>query len=290
VLKLRYCNLQGIPYQAFGDTSPVRNVHVDNNPLEIVTPEQLAVLSGLEMLDMSDCQISQIFPEAFAALPRLRSLHLENNFLRKLEHETFSNLKHLTMLNLQRNQVGSVQELTFQDLQRLEILKLNTNSLQHIPENVFKGLNKLQSVSIFNNQLQNIGTAFAELPELINVSLDSNFIQILDKDAFRGSQNLVTIDFQYNQIKHIHPDTFNELSKLEILNLQGNPLTTESAMALPFCAKFDYGPLISQIDPETLHSYVIQYSENKAFISQVLYSRKLLEKTWAFLRLIGYHH
>jgi len=287
-LKFRFCNLSTIPTHAFGDDSGIRNLLLNNNPLETLDSSSFDNLDQLQMVDLSDCQIHELGEYSFSNLRQLRSLQLQQNRLSKLENYTFGQLHELRSLNLQNNRLETLSRETFCDLLRLENLNLSHNRISQLHPSVFTPLKNLVTLSMVNNQLRSLDGLFDELTSLLNLGLNSNFIKTLNKQVFLQFGSLITLDLQYNQIHSIEPGTFEKMEKLEFLNMDDNPLDVESALHLPGIARFDYSTIIGNIDPDTLHNYIIEFSENTSFINHAIYSGKVLDKTRAFLRLIGF--
>ncbi len=94
------------------------------NENEIETPGFLC--DGLEMLDLSQNRIEDIFENSFIHLKKLMVLDLEANGLKYLTKGTF---KGLNELNLKSNKLVDVEPDAFEDLSNLKFLNLSSNRI-----------------------------------------------------------------------------------------------------------------------------------------------------------------
>ena len=132
-LELKNCDLKNpVDPKVFGDRvlMDIIELKLSGNPLVIpedgpLLPKQL---SGLEILDLSNC-------------------NLEN-----LHENVFSRTKNLTQLNLSGNKITGPDNLAgLKKLRLLEHLDLSSNNLRTIHPRVFKANPRLLSVNLMNN-------------------------------------------------------------------------------------------------------------------------------------------
>jgi Leucine-rich repeat (LRR) protein len=116
-----------------------------------VTVKQILEMGrGLQILDLTDCDITAIEDGAFNSLTDLISLKLSENIIRKIGNKTFSS-------------------------PGLEILYLDRNGLEVIEDDAFAQLPMLRKLRLQNNKLENV---FFTLPSSLNI-LDISHNNIL---------------------------------------------------------------------------------------------------------------
>lgn len=286
-VRFQFCDLSTIPNHAFPRDNFVRTIDFQHNPVNTLQGNVLSNLNDLEMINLSHCGLDSLHKEAFNGLYKLKSLILNHNTLTSLDNNGFQGLYSLRNLEIMHNSINKISSSAFIDLDNLQTLKLSHNHLDQLPDDVFIGSTMLQTIALDNNRLNQIGRQFYTLKSLVNLNLEMNFIHTIATDALKHANNLASLDLETNQIADFDHDLFSECRNLEYLDMRNNPLGIDAALALPEIARFDFTDVISSIDPESLHSFILTHPENMNFITQAKYSGKLLEKTWAFLRLIG---
>ncbi len=102
----------------------------------------------------------------------------------------------------------------------LKELDLYKNSLSSIHEKAFKGLGNLVKLDVaMNNLTQTI--ALKQLPRLKELNISFNKINLNDENLFKNgfSNEIIRLNLRFNYFSHMQASMFNELSKLEDLNL-----------------------------------------------------------------------
>ncbi|XP_069798470.1 uncharacterized protein [Narcine bancroftii] len=110
-----------------------------------------AGLTRLEILDLSSCNISDIF-NIDDDLHSLEILNLDQNHLKRLPSNFLSNAPNLKILHLEKNHLQELPEDILDASNQIQQLYLDFNKLISIPPNVFKP--SLEKLSLFNNTLQ----------------------------------------------------------------------------------------------------------------------------------------
>ena len=177
------------------ETPVINRSYVDG--VDFYISRELTVLDGWNLLDSKK---------------DYRSISFSNNFL------TYFNLESLAGLN------------------KLEKLDLGGNQLTVLNPEAFAGLNNLKKLNLASNQLEDISGAFRPLVNLEELNLVNNRLNTLNSEAFAGLNNLKKLNLslevvyrsgptKYNKIKSVSEKAFNQLNKLEELDLGGNQLT-----------------------------------------------------------------
>lgn len=132
-LELNNCDLKTpIDPKVFGDrlTTDIIELKLSGNSLEVPDDGPLlpTQLSNLEILDLSNCNLT----------------HLNENL--------FTTTKNLTQLNLSSNTISGTENLAcLKKLRMLEHLDLSNNSLSTVNRRVFKFNSRLLSVNLLGN-------------------------------------------------------------------------------------------------------------------------------------------
>ena len=236
------------------DQGQVIGLELSSNGLTGGLPADLAwdAFTNLELLNLSDNQLTGQIPEELGDIPILYILNLSNNDLSGPIPPQLGNLTNLNRLNLHGNQLsGSVPEQLGR-LSRLEVLYLSENRLSgSIPEalgsitglrvlsldnNLLTGpipesvdnLSELQWLNLQNNELT--GEMPAELGDLSNLNgltLYNNLLTGEIPAELGNLSNLTDLELHVNRLTGEIPAELGNLSGLQWLNLQHNRLTGE---------------------------------------------------------------
>ena len=235
------------------------------NPLTSISADAFSGLSKLKHLSMMNHSLTSLPEDVFDGLSNLVGISLYNNYgyrhgLTSLPEDIFDGLSNLKHLFLHGNQLSSLPEDVFDGLSNLEDLGLGVNYLKSLPEDVFDGLSNLKRLYLQDNKLTSLPKdIFNGLSNLISIMLINgrgNKLTCLPKDIFDGLSNLRYIyagdlphceqpktqnicerldalndagtvcDLSGKGIKSLKAGDFNGLSKVRILHLHNNALTT----------------------------------------------------------------
>uniref|UniRef100_A0A8B9L1Q5 Si:ch211-117l17.7 n=1 Tax=Astyanax mexicanus TaxID=7994 RepID=A0A8B9L1Q5_ASTMX len=145
-----------------------------------------------------------------------RIIHtLSSNALSVLPPGVFRRLVNLEQLHLDGNQLVSLSRMP-----RLKELYLYNTNLSTVPWNLFANMTGLMSLNLH-----------------INEKLTS-----LPRNLFCCLPNLLKLSLRYNSLQALQPDQFSQLTKLQILLLNGNMLQSLPARIfynLPKLAKLE---------------------------------------------------
>ncbi|XP_067846185.1 toll-like receptor 3 [Heptranchias perlo] len=110
-----------------------------------------ANLTGIEVLDLSSCNISEIY-DVDENPSSLAVLYLDHNQLDRLPSNFLTNAPSLKILHLEENHLQELPESILEASDQIQELYLDSNSLISIPPSVFKP--SLVKLFLFNNTLQ----------------------------------------------------------------------------------------------------------------------------------------
>ncbi|KAG6926163.1 Toll Like Receptor 5-like [Chelydra serpentina] len=230
--------------------SGVRLLDISHGYIFSLNPYVFQSLGDLELLNLHYNKINQIQKQAFFGLRNLGTLNLSYNILGELYDYTFEGLQNVMHIDLQQNHIGVIAGNSFRDLTRLKMVDLRDNAIKTLPSfpamiTLHLSDNKLVSVgnqrihattflNLERNRLDNLGDLYMllQVPDVQYILLRQNRLSYCVKsvDVIENNQ-LVYLDLGENMLKLVWDrglclDVFRALSKLEVLHLNNNYLTT----------------------------------------------------------------
>ncbi|KAA9357314.1 leucine-rich repeat domain-containing protein [Larkinella humicola] len=173
----------------------------------------LDTLTNLTEMSLSSNQISEI--KGLDTLTNLTELSLDSNQISEIKG--FDTLTNLTELYIYSNQISEIKG--FDTLIKLTELYLYSNQINEI-----KGLDTLTNLTrlyLSSNQISEI-KGLDTLTNLTVLSLSSN--QISEIKGLDTLTNLTVLSLDSNQISEIKGLSPKQLERMEILNLDDNPI------------------------------------------------------------------
>ncbi|XP_052762397.1 toll-like receptor 6 [Mya arenaria] len=248
VLEVRNSTLDRIPDNALKNLTSLERFDLSFNPITSVTKRAFDGGKSLTELDLSDCDISDLFPYFCDYLPNMTNLYLQNNRFKRFDFEDIVNCTALKMLNISGNHLTVVQgeavglisiehidfsrnqvnvlNTTFKGLQNLKHLHLQDNVLDHLVEGQFEGASNLVYVNLANNMIHKT-TNFTKVFTMVNLThlhLAQNKITILENESFTALRNLEVLDLGGNTIHTLRNEMLAGLSSLKQLKIYSNRL------------------------------------------------------------------
>lgn len=192
-----------VTLKGFGYLPKLKILTVSANKLEtLITspnddgyPKGLLGLTGLEVLDISYNNITDLYGLNFAPLKDLKILNASNNNITKLEY--IDHLKDLREVDLSNNRIRQLDSSSFSTSQQIACLRMEENGLRTL--NHLDKLEKLQFLFLHSNRIADFWDIekLENLPKLMELCLTSN--PIYKKPMYRASiikrlQNLLILD------------------------------------------------------------------------------------------------
>ncbi|KAJ8255735.1 hypothetical protein COCON_G00195990 [Conger conger] len=225
-------------------TQNITEIHLSENHIKHISTNAFNGLQNLTYLDLrwaNQNQAVYIEKGVFAQLTNLAKLNLCGNILPNVPESLPSGLK---MLNLSKNKIISISPEIFTKLQKITELVLSKNCYywnpcgkEYDPGN--GSFSSLTELNILDLAFNNLSSVPKELPpSLQHLDLASNRIRQVTAEDFIWLTNLTILELQGNcprcynspypcdpcQYITIHDLAFQNLTKLETLNLAGNSL------------------------------------------------------------------
>ncbi len=228
-----------------------KNLYVFKNSIESLSQEDFLELESLEMLDLSQNQLTELPDFVFEPLSSLHNLDLSANQIVHISKDSFAGLEHLERLYLYSNLIESIHPAAFDGLQQLLELKLQGNKLAILPA---LKMPHLLLLDLRFNSIPSPGPNDLQTPKLESLKLSGLELSSLDEELLGGFKNLHELDISNNQLTTF-PGVLREARGLVSLSLAGNPMGPvkwEDFEKLSELQELDISNLSLQGLPETL--------------------------------------
>ncbi|MFX1571206.1 MAG: leucine-rich repeat protein [Promethearchaeota archaeon] len=193
----------------------LKKLSLNNNLIKEI--DNLNSLVSLEDLNLSHNMIKDI--RNLEHLAKLKRLNLSFNHIEKIMG--LSKLNNLLWLYLNDNRISQIEVLMSAD--KLKGLYLSNNSIKKIE--FLDNLINLKKLDLSNNEIKKI-EGLDHLAELQELYLDGNNIKELE--GFDGLKNLIIFHIGRNNLSKFRNESIKNLTNLNFLFLNENPLDMES--------------------------------------------------------------
>lgn len=248
-LELQYNNIRNVSRESFHGLLRLRHLNLEGNRIKMMEArtlihltqvthllvahnhlasfDRLEILSPLiQTLDLSGNNLDRV-PQGMH--PFVRNLKLGRNSIRKILLDDWNNYGSISSIVLDHNLITQVQEDSFAHLQLLTSLSFLGNRLKDVPVNLPSNLRHL---NLEGNEVTRLEkNSFRGLWILEHLQMGKNLIKVIDPNTFCDLLNLRSLHLEENQIEHFG-SIFHNLSRLELLDLSGNPLKSLSSDSL----------------------------------------------------------
>lgn len=265
-------NIININSSSFEEAHSLKVLKLSGNNMTSLRNYTFSGASFLARLDLKRCNITEINVHTFVGLSQLTFLDLSENHIHTLPSVVFNNLIMLKVLNLGSNQIETIDFRLLIRQGLLRSLILSKNRLTNILTKAFitSNLDTLDldhNPTLKNLKLSELSMKHLETIKVNNCSLETLFVP----------PKAITVEAAYNNISHVVPAwTLNDqdfmlrrlnldhnkltnfgnltkFDKLEMLDLNGNLITTLNVTQLKFMEKLTLlqvarNPLVDAID------------------------------------------
>lgn len=199
-----------------------QNLYIFQNGIDTLSQDDFKGLGELELLDLSQNELTEIPDGVFGMLSKLKNLDLSSNHITHIQKHSFSGLVQLERLYLHENRIQSIHLEAFEGLEMLLELKLQGNQLSSLPSLHFP---RLLLLDLSHNNIPSLGPSDLQTPHLEALKLASLQLTSVDEDLIASLGNLHNLDISENQLTEV-PQALKQdsLKGLIKLSLAGNPL------------------------------------------------------------------
>lgn len=221
-LSLASNRLSNLSADVFESSSSLISLDLNNNLLDNYRPLFDAlqpIQSNVKELKLNGNNLSSMLD--FPALINLELLDLSNNNISYIPKTTFHTLSKLNYLHLSSNRLFSINDLVFARMENLLILQLNNNYLSKFPNLTY--LSRLQILDMTNQNAR-----LTEIPDYaferrdrnqthysLSLILDSNdFIKYGSRSfcsRYTNSSQIHNINLSYRSMKNLHKCLLKQL-------------------------------------------------------------------------------
>ena len=219
-LKLHNNRLSTLPHDIFDGFKILSDLSLHSNRL--VTLPDFSSMSKLRYLRLSNNRLT-IYPDSLKALS-IKYLWLQNNKFAHFKNTFFRcNLVHY--LDISGNKLYYLQNGLLDECLELRVLIGGDNEIRELPHGIFDCLQAVFKLSLkFNNLSMLHATVFHSMRSLQHLHLEGNNLVSLPVNIFTFNIKLRHLTLSWNKIFAIYPETFETLTKLEVLELEGTNL------------------------------------------------------------------
>lgn len=238
---------------------PLKNIvwlSLDNNNLKIISKDALRTLRSLQYINLESNKFIDLPVGLFNNIYHynLKDIRLSYNHINKLSSKSFYSLNNLQSIVLTGNNIQQIDAFSFYDLPRLLTVVLSQNRISIIEADAFVGAISLRKLDLQINELRDFSlnifnNVSLSSPLMLNLSRNDismltysdgiTSIRIENLDLSRNklseipsmalnlmAKSLINLNLGYNSIFQIHPFSFSNLTRLEVLNLQHNAIVS----------------------------------------------------------------
>lgn len=228
-LSYRYNHIRSVSFNAFRHMPNLKTLKLNINTIAFLHKKALKGLTRLEMLRLDNNLLTDLYDSIFEDLVSLQTLNLRNNRISVIFNGTFLSLGNLTTLDLGGNKISQILPSGLEGLKRLSKFYLDGNNLKVIESSLYRAFQyTLRVLDLKGNQIRFLDpdksyAPFINLKNLRELKLDGQLphgLTILPRTLFRGLYSLKDLYLTNNKISYLHPDTFDDLKRLEFLTLE----------------------------------------------------------------------
>nr|XP_046273138.1 toll-like receptor 13 isoform X2 [Scatophagus argus] len=216
-LDLSDTHMTELPKGSIRFMKQLRYLNVGTNSLTKV-PDDIRSLSSLEILILTDNEISCLSCDDFINTTRLTELHLNINHIAKLNRCVFENLTELKVLDMSDNLLWTFADAFKTGLKKLKFLYLSQNDVSVFEDHVFESLGSLEYLEVVSHKVGRVyPNSFEGLDNLqtLSVSLPLEY-----ECNFRGLKRLENLTIYLNtDFKNSRPSYYEDLFHLKSLKV-----------------------------------------------------------------------
>lgn len=224
-LSMKNLGISAMADGVFSDMEHLSHLFIEGDNIDI-RPE---IFEGLDLkggtLSLINMSITSLPENIFAQFDGLLELTLEKNPLSELSSESIYGLTWVSWVNLAYTNIVIPPGL-FQHVFRVHHLDVSGTPFTFTP-GIWDGA-RLEVLMLENAGITNInGDSWTGLGRsLTRLSLNGNHFEILESQSFKGLRGVYDLGLENCGIKMIKAGSFEDLTSLAQLKLQGNPIVS----------------------------------------------------------------
>ncbi|KAG7949253.1 hypothetical protein I3843_13G052600 [Carya illinoinensis] len=225
ILDFMWNSISGSIPKEIGNITTLKLLLLNGNKLTGPLPEELGYLPNLDRIQIDQNNISGPIPVSFANLNKTKHFHMNNNSISGQIPPELSRLPSLVHFLLDNNNLSGYLPPEFSELPSLLILQLDNNHFDGttIPAS-YSRMSKLLKLSLRNCNLQGEIPDLSQIPNLGYLDLSLNLLNgTIPTESI--SKTITSIYLSNNSLTGTIPDSFMNLPRLQILELQNNKLS-----------------------------------------------------------------
>ena len=167
-----------------------------------IYPQVFRQLSGLQELNLDDCDISILHPLIFSGLESLQKLSLNGNDIQHIHDDVLSSLGQIQIINFEGNRIVYLEELMFSNNWKLTHLSLADNELTRLNQSTFEPIfSSILSVDLSMNPI-NCNCDLKWLIDWLNgpIRLKDKDITICSLESLEPLREKPLLDFNPNEL------------------------------------------------------------------------------------------
>ncbi|XP_032687534.1 toll-like receptor Tollo isoform X2 [Odontomachus brunneus] len=220
-------NLLTLPSELFCPVQGLTSLNLTRNKLQDTDWAEFCTAS-LEMLDMSNNDLSALHDRSFRGLRALSVLKIQENAIASASDQSLAGLTSLQVLNMSSNRLVALPPELFSKTKELQELILSNNSLSVLAPGLLDSLEELQALDLSSNELTSHWVnrdTFSRLVRLLILDLSFNSLTKIDAHVFKGLYGLQILKLEHNDIDTLADGCFASLANLHSLTLSNNKIT-----------------------------------------------------------------
>jgi Leucine-rich repeat (LRR) protein len=205
----------------------ISSLQLSENNARGLIPDELSLLTALEIVLIDGNSISGTIPKTMLALSQLARLDLDNNLLVGTLPTELGNITSLESLVVRRNRLNGTLPTEFGMLSLLNSLLIDSNMFRGPLPTTIGWMGKLETLyADFNSLSGSIPTEIGEMSSLTGLALDNNQLTGSIPTEFGRLKRLATINMNRNEdIRGTLPSHLGLLASLQHLYLDRTSLS-----------------------------------------------------------------
>jgi len=234
-LHLPFHRLKGSLPPEIALLSDLITLDLSENALSGTLPTELGLFTGIEFIDLHGNNLSGIIPSELGLLTSLSALHISSNNLEGAIATEIGLMRKLTELSIDGNNLSGVIPSELSSLSSLVALQLSNNRLHGTLPSSMGQLTFLEVLELGRNSLSgNLPTALTNLQRLDRVNFERNY---LTGTIATGNYSFRSFDVSYNQLSgDIAPLILNSLPQIQVLSIAVNRLKGTLPTEIGICS------------------------------------------------------